>query len=85
MNSLMFWTLIFSKAGTPCNNYAGYCDVFQKCREVDPAGKFTFKTIDYTPEVDLCMIFFVKSQGTMISKAGTPGYIMRRIPKTSRS
>ena len=33
---------MFSKAGTPCNNYAGYCDVFQKCREVDPAGKFTF-------------------------------------------
>ena len=34
---------MFSKAGTPCNNYAGYCDVFQKCREVDPAGKFTVK------------------------------------------
>ena len=24
----------YSKAGTPCNNYQGYCDVFKKCREV---------------------------------------------------
>ena len=29
---------MFSKPGTPCNNYQGYCDVFQKCREVDPSG-----------------------------------------------
>eukprot|EP00090_Calanus_glacialis_P004073 TRINITY_DN13020_c0_g1_i1.p1 TRINITY_DN13020_c0_g1~~TRINITY_DN13020_c0_g1_i1.p1 ORF type:complete len:1584 (-),score=357.76 TRINITY_DN13020_c0_g1_i1:90-4673(-) len=29
---------MFSKPGTPCNNYQGYCDVFQKCREVDPLG-----------------------------------------------
>ncbi|XP_063218110.1 disintegrin and metalloproteinase domain-containing protein 10 [Bacillus rossius redtenbacheri] len=29
---------MFSKPGTPCNNYNGYCDVFQKCREVDPSG-----------------------------------------------
>lgn len=29
---------MFSKPGTPCNNYNGYCDVFQKCREVDPNG-----------------------------------------------
>ena len=26
------------KAGSPCNNYNGYCDVFQRCREVDPSG-----------------------------------------------
>ena len=25
---------MFSKAGTPCNQYRGYCDVFRKCREV---------------------------------------------------
>lgn len=29
---------LFSKPGTPCNDYNGYCDVFQKCREVDPNG-----------------------------------------------
>lgn len=29
---------MFSKPGSPCNNYAGYCDVFRKCREVDPSG-----------------------------------------------
>ncbi|KAF4532474.1 hypothetical protein B566_EDAN003050 [Ephemera danica] len=29
---------LYSKPGTPCNNYNGYCDVFQKCREVDPSG-----------------------------------------------
>merc|ERR1712106_522015 len=29
---------MYSKAGTPCKNYAGYCDVFQRCREVDPSG-----------------------------------------------
>lgn len=29
---------MFSKPGTPCNDYNGYCDVFQMCREVDPSG-----------------------------------------------
>ncbi|CAH1128593.1 unnamed protein product [Ceutorhynchus assimilis] len=29
---------MFSKPGTPCNDYSGYCDVFQMCREVDPSG-----------------------------------------------
>lgn len=29
---------MFSKPGTPCSDYNGYCDVFQKCREVDPSG-----------------------------------------------
>ncbi|XP_043265918.1 disintegrin and metalloproteinase domain-containing protein 10-like [Colletes gigas] len=29
---------MFSKPGTPCNDYNGYCDVLQKCREVDPSG-----------------------------------------------
>ncbi|XP_041355885.1 disintegrin and metalloproteinase domain-containing protein 10-like [Gigantopelta aegis] len=24
--------------GTPCNDYNGYCDVFKRCREVDPSG-----------------------------------------------
>ena len=25
---------MYSKPGTACNEYTGYCDVFQKCREV---------------------------------------------------
>lgn len=25
---------MYSKPGTPCNDYNGYCDVFQRCREV---------------------------------------------------
>lgn len=29
---------LYAKPGTPCDNYNGYCDVFQKCREVDPYG-----------------------------------------------
>ncbi|CAG9795317.1 unnamed protein product, partial [Diatraea saccharalis] len=29
---------MYAKPGTPCNDYNGYCDVFQRCREVDPAG-----------------------------------------------
>lgn len=29
---------MFSKPGTPCNDYSGYCDVFQMCREIDPSG-----------------------------------------------
>lgn len=29
---------MFAKPGTPCNDYNGYCDVFKKCREVDPSG-----------------------------------------------
>ncbi|KAL5021008.1 hypothetical protein ScPMuIL_000163 [Solemya velum] len=27
-----------SLAGSPCMDYTGYCDVFFKCREVDPSG-----------------------------------------------
>lgn len=30
---------MFSKPGTPCNDYNGYCDVFQKCREVGAQNK----------------------------------------------
>ncbi|XP_046331813.2 disintegrin and metalloproteinase domain-containing protein 10-like [Haliotis rufescens] len=29
--------------GSPCNDFQGYCDVFYRCREVDPTG--TFSTI----------------------------------------
>ncbi|XP_014212080.1 disintegrin and metalloproteinase domain-containing protein 10 [Copidosoma floridanum] len=29
---------MFAKPGTPCNDYIGYCDVYQRCREVDPSG-----------------------------------------------
>ncbi|XP_055618727.1 uncharacterized protein LOC129763556 isoform X2 [Toxorhynchites rutilus septentrionalis] len=29
---------MYAKPGTPCNDYNGYCDVSQKCREVDPSG-----------------------------------------------
>ncbi|CAH0729239.1 unnamed protein product, partial [Brenthis ino] len=29
---------MYAKPGTPCNDYNGYCDVFQRCREVDPSG-----------------------------------------------
>lgn len=29
---------LFSKPGTPCDNYNGYCDVSQRCREVDPSS-----------------------------------------------
>lgn len=37
---------MYSKPGTPCNDYQGYCDVFQKCREVDPQGPLlTLKTL----------------------------------------
>ncbi|KAJ6222620.1 hypothetical protein RDWZM_001165 [Blomia tropicalis] len=27
-----------SKPGTPCDNYNGYCDISQRCREVDPSS-----------------------------------------------
>ncbi|XP_022669722.1 disintegrin and metalloproteinase domain-containing protein 10-like isoform X3 [Varroa destructor] len=29
---------LFAKPGTPCDHYNGYCDVFQRCREIDPSG-----------------------------------------------
>ncbi|XP_043250301.1 disintegrin and metalloproteinase domain-containing protein 10-like [Colletes gigas] len=29
---------MLSKPGTPCNDYNGYCDDSQRCREVDPSG-----------------------------------------------
>lgn len=37
---------MFAKAGTPCNDYNGYCDVFHICREVDPSGPLaTFRKL----------------------------------------
>ena len=29
---------LYSKPGTPCDNYNGYCDTSQRCREVDPSS-----------------------------------------------
>lgn len=29
---------VFMRPGAPCNNFQGYCDVFQKCRAVDAEG-----------------------------------------------
>lgn len=29
---------LYAKPGTPCDNYNGYCDVNQRCREVDPSS-----------------------------------------------
>lgn len=34
---------MFSKPGTPCNDYNGYCDVFQKCREV--SGTWSWRIV----------------------------------------
>ena len=34
---------MYAKPGTPCDNYKGYCDVFQKCREVS----INFKNVFY--------------------------------------
>ena len=33
---------LYSKAGTPCDQYRGYCDVFRKCREVSGSGDDTY-------------------------------------------
>lgn len=30
---------MYSKPGTPCNDYNGYCDVFQRCREVSVCSR----------------------------------------------
>ncbi|GIX78661.1 disintegrin and metalloproteinase domain-containing protein 10 [Caerostris extrusa] len=29
---------LYAKPGAPCDNYNGYCDVHQSCREIDPSG-----------------------------------------------
>ncbi|ODN05356.1 Disintegrin and metalloproteinase domain-containing protein 10 [Orchesella cincta] len=29
---------LYSKPGSPCKNYTGYCDAYHVCREVDPSG-----------------------------------------------
>jgi len=34
---------LFSKPGTPCNDYNGYCDVFQKCREVREFQRYAIR------------------------------------------
>ena len=36
---------MFSKPGTPCNNYKGYCDVFQKCRQVNFRRQIFWSTV----------------------------------------
>ena len=30
-------------AGTPCNNYGGYCDVYKKCRSVSNARDYMYR------------------------------------------
>ena len=30
--------LIYHSSGTPCNDYNGYCDILNKCRDVDAEG-----------------------------------------------
>ena len=34
----MIYGTIFFLSGSPCNNYAGYCDFLNKCRKVDAEG-----------------------------------------------
>ena len=34
----IFFMLPYLLLGAPCNNFRGYCDVFQKCRDVDADG-----------------------------------------------
>ncbi|KAK4328728.1 hypothetical protein Pmani_000880 [Petrolisthes manimaculis] len=34
----VFTDAVFMRPGAPCNNFQGYCDVFQKCRAVDAEG-----------------------------------------------
>ncbi|XP_064086385.1 disintegrin and metalloproteinase domain-containing protein 10-like isoform X1 [Macrobrachium nipponense] len=34
----LFSEPVFMRPGAPCNNFQGYCDVFQKCRAVDAEG-----------------------------------------------
>ena len=36
--SNVFESPVFMRPGAPCNNFQGYCDVFQKCRAVDAEG-----------------------------------------------
>ncbi|CAL4126207.1 unnamed protein product, partial [Meganyctiphanes norvegica] len=36
--SAFFPIPVFMRPGAPCNNFQGYCDVFQKCRAVDAEG-----------------------------------------------
>lgn len=36
--SHVFGEPVFMRPGAPCNNFQGYCDVFQKCRAVDAEG-----------------------------------------------
>lgn len=46
---------MYAKAGTPCNDYKGYCDVFKKCREVRPCVRVSF----YCFEDDTCSLLML--------------------------
>ena len=46
----LFLFLFFFYAGSPCNNYQGYCDVFYSCRGVDAEGPLTrLKNLIFSP------------------------------------
>ena len=36
---------MYAKAGTPCDEYKGYCDVFNKCREVSTFFQMMLRSI----------------------------------------
>ena len=42
---------IYCIAGSPCNNFQGYCDVFYRCRGVDAEGPLArLKNLIFNPE-----------------------------------
>ncbi|XP_076059837.1 zinc-dependent metalloprotease kuz isoform X2 [Oratosquilla oratoria] len=42
---------VFMRPGAPCNNFQGYCDVFQKCRAVDAEGPLArLKNLIFNPD-----------------------------------
>ncbi|CAL1300960.1 unnamed protein product, partial [Larinioides sclopetarius] len=42
---------LYAKPGAPCDNYNGYCDVHQSCREIDPSGPLaTLRNLLMSPE-----------------------------------
>ncbi|CAB4055708.1 ADAM10 [Lepeophtheirus salmonis] len=74
---------MFSKPGTPCNEYKGYCDVFQKCREVDPSGPLaTLRKLLLSEEsIETLRLFLVRHWYTVIfvgiAVLGLMGIIVR--------
>ena len=70
-------------AGAPCNNFRGYCDVFQKCRDVDADGPLArLKKLLFNEETfNEIRDWIIVSYGYIFSPSNRSCYIFSAVDK----